>query len=575
MGSNDDLIYRLKSVLPIEAIVGEYVELKKSGRNLKGLCPFHDEKTPSFFVSPDKGFYHCFGCKASGDIIKFIEEIEHVNFIEAVQMLAEKANIDTSEYKFQARSGDSDEIIAANEDAAKFYNNELKYNREAYRYLTSRGMTKRQIDRHRIGYARSGNPLVKHIRHREGNWKQFEKAGLIMKNENTYRDRFYNRIMFPIADRMGKIIGFGGRVMEGNGPKYINSAENAVFKKGHFLYGLDMAKKSIRQSSTVIICEGYMDFIALYNAGIVNAVAQLGTACTPMQAKLLSRMAEKVILMYDADSAGIEAAKRSAPILLKEGIAVYVFEYEQSKDPDELLKAVDSIDFDYINSHSVDFITFARKYVSVDNDDSIIRKKHIIEYAANAIKGIKDMSLKAVYVEHACRELNVNKSAFLTGEDEHVGRNRRKSPEQGKAGNGIYTELLAMMLSDADIAFECCQYIDDDEYNDIGTKGLFMNICNHLAQSKQYNIDNIMNSDKIKDYNDEILEKVLKYADRKYDISRARKIIALVKRDSIIRNLNEIEMKKKRTEDREERDRLDQLSILLRKKLKKGGISNE
>lgn len=574
MGSGNDLIYRIKSILPIESVVGDYVELKKSGRNLKGLCPFHDEKTPSFFVSPDKGFYHCFGCKASGDIIKFIEEIEHVNFVEAVEILAEKANIDMSEYKFQQRSGESDQIIKANEEAALFFNNDLKYSKEAYGYLQSRGLTKREIDRHRLGFAKTGNPLFKHIKRKGFAVQDFEKAGLIVKHKGSFRDRFYNRVMFPIADRMGKIIGFGGRILQGDGPKYINSSENAVFKKGHFLYGLDMAKKQIRQSNTVILCEGYMDFITLFNAGIENAVAQLGTACTSVQARLLSRMAERVILMYDSDNAGIDAALRSAPILLKEGLAVYIFEYSDSKDPDELIRNTEGVDNGYIDSNSVGFIEFAIKHLSSGNNDQLIRKKHVIEYTVNAVSGIKDKSLQSVYIEHACKELTVNKSIFLSSPGEQAGNNKKKDISK-MPGNAIYTELIAMMLSDADIAFECCQYIDDDEYHDIITKSLFMDICNHLAQSKQYNIDNIINSDKLKDYDNEIIEKIFKYSNSKADIKRARKIISLVKRDSIKRNLKEIETKKKRTEDREERDRLDQLSILLRKKLKKGGISNE
>ena len=571
----DDLIYRIKSILPIESVIAEYVQLKKAGRNLKGLCPFHDEKTPSFHVSPDKGFYHCFGCKASGDIIKFVEEIEHVTFPEALEILAEKAGIDISQYKQFARSEVSEQIINANEQAAIFYNNELKYAPDAFNYLVNRGLTKRQIDKFRLGYAKQGNNLVKYINNKKMQIKDFEAAGLVVKSGESYRGRFYNRIMFPISDSMGRIIGFGGRTMDNNGPKYINSAENPVFKKGYYLYGLEYSKKNMRKDRIAILTEGYMDFISLFNAGIDNCAAQLGTACTPMQAKLLSRVTEKVVLMYDSDEAGLNAALRSIPILLKEGLAVDVFQYNGHKDPDELIKANQSVDKDYIYSGSMDFISFAIKFHSKDIGDKLLRKKHIINYAAECIKDIPDNALKSVYIDIAERDLKMDRNMLKKSDESSKQKPLQKMQQKVNTGTGIYSELIAMMLSDSEIAVECCQYIDDDEYYDLKTKGIFVDICNHLAEKSNYNIDNIINNDNIKDYDNEIKERIMYYSSKKIELKKARKLISLIQRDGVQRNLQEVEIKKKHTTDEDERDRLDQLSILLQKKLKKGGISND
>ena len=567
----EDLIFRIKSQNPIENIIGEYVELKKTGKNFKGLCPFHDEKTPSFIVSPDKAFYHCFGCKASGDIIKFIEEIEHISFMESLELLAEKSGIDITQYKGHFQKGDSAEIIGANETAAIFYNNELKYSKPAYDYLIKRGLRKKHIDLFKLGFAKYGNALTKHITSKKLSFNEFEKAGLIMKSGNGYRDRFYNRIMFPISNHSGKTIGFGGRIFEGEGPKYINSSENTVFKKGYYLYGLNMSKKVIRQKSIAVITEGYMDFISLYKAGVDNAVAQLGTACSSMQANLISRMAEKVILMYDADDAGINAALRSIPILLKENIAVDVFIYEKYKDPDEIVEKESSIDLEYIKKHSVDFIEFAKRYESRNMDDEIIRKKHIITFISNAIRLVTNNALKNVYINIASENLDINKSVFWEENASLKFREKKKKNVVVEKTNILYTELISLMLSNNDLAIECCEGIDDAEYYDIKTKNTFIQICNNLENTDNI-VDNSSKNVNINSLDEKIIERIFYYENKKPDIKKTRKVIELIKRDGIMRKIEENESKKKHIKDDEERKRLDQMNIFLRKKLKRGGI---
>ncbi|MFO8062645.1 MAG: DNA primase [bacterium] len=560
----DELKYRIKTENPIESVVRDYVELRRAGRNLKALCPFHDEKTPSFMVSPDKGFYHCFGCKASGDVIKFVQDIEHISFMEAVELLAERAGIDISQFKGRFSTGDTEDIYEANERAMMYYNKAIKYNREAYNYLQNRGITKRDIDRYRLGYADYDNPLVKHIKSEKWDFSQFEKAGLIMKNNNQYRDRFYGRIMFPISNHMNKIIGFGGRILKGNGPKYINSAENKVFKKGNFLYGLNIAKKSIYDAQSAILTEGYMDFIALHKTGIVNTVAQLGTACTENQSKLLARMAEKIIIMYDGDDAGRDAAFRSIPILLKNNLSVEVFVYEEYSDPDELASSK-SIDMDYINSHSVNFIEYVLSNYKTDVTDPLLREKHAVSYIIKAINSIEDTVLRELYQKRAARKLKISMNLFGTSGKKPVKKNRPVRSES--EASDLYIETISMMLSSDETGKKFCEELEDSEFRDIKTKGFFAEICNTLHDEGHVDAREMIENNSKDELKNRLLERTLYYTDKRPSDKKINTYIHLIRKHTVMKKLEETERKRKHIKDKEEIKRLDELIILLRKKL--------
>ena len=325
-------------------IVGSYTALKKSGSSLVGLCPFHKEKTPSFHVSPDKQVYHCFGCSAGGNVIEFIKNIENLDFIDSVKFLADKAGINVTLTDFSAEDARNFErkkrVLEANVEAARFFRSTL-FNEEgasALSYAKKRQLDDKTIATYGLGYAPSGwDGLLKHLTSLGFERDILAEAGLVTVSERgKMYDRFRDRLMFPIIDIRGNVIGFGGRIMSDEKPKYLNSNETIVFNKRNNLFSLNLAKK--HSDRELILVEGYMDVISLYKSGIKNAVASLGTALTKEQARLMSRYADKVIICYDTDEAGIQATKRAMEVLDGTGLKVRVLELPDGKDPDDFIK---------------------------------------------------------------------------------------------------------------------------------------------------------------------------------------------------------------------------------------------
>ncbi len=565
----DDLIYKIKDSNPIESVIGEYVQLKKSGVNYKGLCPFHNEKTPSFFVSSEKGFYHCFGCKKSGDVIKFIEEIEHVSFNEAIEILAKRSGIDISEYKRDfSKNSIHSRILNANKIAMEHFIRRLQYNKDIYNYLTNRNLSDTNIREFKLGYCDREYSLLKLIKEKNLKMQDFIDAGLIVKNKKgEYYDRFYGRIMFPIINYLGNVIGFGGRIVNKDGPKYINSSENPVFKKGNFLYGLNLSKKSIYNNKYAILVEGYMDFISLYKTGITNAVAQLGTACTDNQARLLRKISEKIIIMYDSDNAGIEASIRSIPILLKENIKVDVFINKDFKDPDELVNNIESMDNKYIENNAMGFIDFIDEYYKRDENDNIIRRKHIIKYIVDAINLISDDILRNLYIKEAEYKLDINESLF--SHKSYINKRVDKKQETIKK-NDIFMETIAMMLSNNNYTEILCEELDENEFQNNISKGLFINICNMWHEENNINIDKILNKINIINLKTFFNERIIKYSEQEFNNKKVQTLIKMIKTENLKKKIKNNEIKIKNTKDEEERERLQQINIILKQKLKKG-----
>ncbi len=327
---------------PIEEVVGQYVNLKRSGANLFGLCPFHGEKTPSFSVSPEKGIYYCFGCHRGGGVVNFEMEIEGLSYPDAVRALAKRAGMEIPEdeqYRSQYRR--QERLWALNRESAKFFHSCL-FSREGaagLAYAQKRGMPKAILTKFGIGFAPdSWDALCKAMREKGFTDEELQAAGLVSVSGKTGHlyDRFRNRLMFPIIDVRGNVIGFGGRVMDDSTPKYLNSPETEVFNKRKNLFALNMAKKS--RQGYLILVEGYMDAIALHQFGFDCAVASLGTSLTEEHASLLSRYTQQVVLIYDGDDAGQNATQRAIPMLEKAGLQVKVLKMRDAKDPDEYLK---------------------------------------------------------------------------------------------------------------------------------------------------------------------------------------------------------------------------------------------
>ncbi|MBQ9550991.1 MAG: DNA primase [Lachnospiraceae bacterium] len=346
----DDIIEEVRLHSDIVDVVGQAVKLKRSGSGYKGLCPFHNEKTPSFSVVPSKQIYHCFGCGAGGDVFSFLMEYDNLTFSEAVKTLADRAGITLPEISAseenKARQREKDRIMAVLKDAAFFYFNNLRSpsGKNGMDYFVKRGLKPEIMRSFGLGYAGKHNEVCAFLKEKGYTDSEINAAGLVYADEKRgIRDRFFNRVMFPIMDVGNHVIGFGGRVMGEGEPKYLNSPETAVFDKRRNLYGLNEARKS--RKGYLIACEGYMDVISLHQAGFTEAVASLGTAFTEEHARILKRYTEDIRLTYDSDSAGVKAALRAIPILKSAGINSRIIHLEPYKDPDEFIKALGRDEF--------------------------------------------------------------------------------------------------------------------------------------------------------------------------------------------------------------------------------------
>ncbi len=327
---------------PIEDVVGQYVALTRKGSNLFGLCPFHGEKTASFSVAPEKGIYYCFGCHKGGGVVNFIMEIENLSYPDAVRFLAKRAGLEVPEdNENQSLYKKKERLWALCKEAARFFNDQLKTPAaaEARAYVEKRGLSRSTVTRFGLGYAPdTWSALMDAMTAKGFTKEELLDAGLVLKKENkgTLYDRFRNRLMFPIIDVRGNVIGFGGRVMDDSTPKYLNSPETVIFNKRRNLFAMNIVKKS--KMGFIILTEGYMDAIALHQYGFDCAVASLGTSLTQEHADMLSKYTNEVVLTYDGDAAGQNATQRAIPMLEKTGLRVKVLRMQGAKDPDEFLK---------------------------------------------------------------------------------------------------------------------------------------------------------------------------------------------------------------------------------------------
>lgn len=339
-----ELIEEVRMKNDIVEVVSSYVKLQRKGANYFGLCPFHNEKSPSFSVSPSKQIYYCFGCGAGGNVYNFLQQYENYTFPEAIKVLAERAGVDLPEmeYSEEARKKENRRarLLAVNKEAAKYFYYQLRapQGKLGFQYLKNRKLSDETIHKFGLGFAnKTSDDLVRYLKSRNYDDNLIQEAGLAVFDEKYgFHDKFWNRVIFPIQDSNHRVIGFGGRVMGDGTPKYLNSPETPIFDKGRNLYGLNFARSS--RKNQFILCEGYMDVITMHQAGFTQAVASLGTAFTAGQASLLRRYADEVLLAYDSDGAGIKAALRAIGILREVGLTGRVISFAPHKDPDEFIK---------------------------------------------------------------------------------------------------------------------------------------------------------------------------------------------------------------------------------------------
>ena len=342
---SEEVIEEVRARSDILAVVGQYVKLTRRGSSYFGLCPFHNEKTPSFSVTPSKQMYYCFGCGNGGGVFQFLMQYENISFSEAVKSLADRAGVDLPKIEYspqvKEKAQKRDRLLEINKLAAKFYYYQLKseHGKAALAYLQNREISPQTIQHFGLGYApEDGSILYRYLKQQGFSDELLKESGLFSFDERRgLTDKFRSRVMFPIMDVSSRVIGFGGRVMGDRQPKYLNSPETMIFDKGRNLYGLHIARST--RKDALILCEGYMDVISMHQAGFTNAVASLGTALTSGHASLLKRYTRKALLLYDSDEAGVRAALRAIPILKESGIEARVVSLKPSKDPDEWMKA--------------------------------------------------------------------------------------------------------------------------------------------------------------------------------------------------------------------------------------------
>ena len=385
---------------PIEEVVGQYVNLKRSGSSYVGLCPFHGEKTPSFHVTPEKGLFYCFGCHKGGSVINFEMEIEGLSYVDAVRTLAQRVGMavpDDEEYQNRYRK--QERLWAISKEAARFFVSQLyaPAGVEGLQYAQKRGMAKGTLTRFGIGFAPNNwDSLCKAVKAKGYTDEELLDAGLALKKNDSIYDRFRNRLMFPIIDVRGNVIGFGGRVMDDTKPKYLNSPESEIFNKRKNLFALNVAKKS--KLGYLILVEGYMDAIALHQYGFDCAVASLGTSLTEEHATLLSRYTEQVVLIYDGDEAGQNATKRAIPMLEKAGLQVKVLQMRDAKDPDEFLKKFGADRFRLLLEESSNRVEYQLRAIQKKYDLSVDEERvKFISEAADFLGTLYSAVQREVY----------------------------------------------------------------------------------------------------------------------------------------------------------------------------------
>lgn len=421
----DELIEEIRVKNDIVSVISGYVRMQKKGSNYFGLCPFHNEKSPSFSVSPGKQMYYCFGCGAGGNVITFVMEYENLTFQEAVKLLADRAGVDLPEleYNEEARQKESrrTRLLEINKEAAKYYYCMLRSprGRTGYQYLAGRQLSEETMKKFGLGYADgAGSDLTAYLKTKGFADELINESGLTGFDEKRgMHDKFWNRVMFPIQDSNHRVIGFGGRVMGDAKPKYLNSPETMIFDKSRNLYGLNFARTS--RKGNIILCEGYMDVIAMHQAGFTQAVASLGTAFTTGQASLLGRYTQEVLLAYDSDGAGVNAAMRAIGILKEAGLRGRVIDMQPYKDPDEFVKNMGADAFQERIDQAQNSFFFELKILERDyNMEDPESKTAFHREIAKKLCGFEEEVERENYIESVAQKYNIgfdNLRKLVTG----------------------------------------------------------------------------------------------------------------------------------------------------------------
>lgn len=581
MQISEEILEKLKEQNDIVDVISESVRLKRSGRNFSGLCPFHNEKSPSFSVSQDKQIYKCFGCGESGNVITFVMKNKNMPFVEAVKYLADRVNItiESDKGRISPTAKKRELLYKVNVEAARFFYSNLRLTKEAKEYFLNRGIKEETIKRFGLGFAKdSWNNLLFHLRKLGFKDDLLLEAGLVSTSERTGNkyDRFRNRVIFPVFDYRGKVIGFGGRVLDDSKPKYLNSPETLVFQKGTNLYGLNFAIKSKMQERYFIIVEGYMDLITLHQYGITNVVASLGTALTTNQARLLRRYADKVIISYDADIAGQAATMRGLDILKDAGFDVRVLSIPQGKDPDEYVRSNGKDAFIKLINGAESLIDYRLKKAEEginlkDSNDLVRYGKRVTEILASVNSIEKDVYIKKISENTGIREQtlydllskemtkNIKENDFMNNKEEN-GTKLYLEPAFIKAERS----LMKLCLNEEYFDY-ISQLINQDELILPEHKEIF----SIIKEAKKGNINNIITFLESKCTNVKTIEEIVKIKEHHVLIGKDNKkliqdFIKQLDNYKLNQKLNELKRKQKVLESQGKIEESIQIAIELK-----------
>ncbi|MCF0134629.1 MAG: DNA primase [Blautia sp.] len=486
MRYSDDIIEDVRSRNDIVDVISQYVKLTRKGNSYVGLCPFHNEKTGSFSVSPSRQMYHCFGCGAGGNVFTFVMEYENYSFGEALQSLADRAGVTLPKIEYsreaQEKARRRMSLLEINKLAAQYFYYQLRSEngKAAYNYLTGRGLNEETIKKFGLGYSdKYSNDLYRFLKSKNYSDELLRESGLFNVDErNGMYDKFWNRVIFPIMDVNGKVIGFGGRVMGEGKPKYLNSPETKIFDKSRNLYGLHIARTTRRDY--LILCEGYMDVITMHQAGFTNAVASLGTALTSGHASLLKRYTKEVLLLYDSDEAGIRAAKRAIPILREAGVHSRVVSLAPYKDPDEFIKKMGAEAFEKCLEDARDSFMFRVSSAEAEfRMEEPQGQNRFFQECAQMLLELSDELERNLYIEAIVRQYRqygiraqdlhkrVNTLALQGVPAENRAQSKRSDPEKKKKENGTVRAqklMLTWLVSYPKIYTEVKKYISSADF---------------------------------------------------------------------------------------------------------------
>lgn len=470
---NDNVLDEIRDRADIVDLIGEYVDLKRSGSNYMGLCPFHSEKTPSFSVSPSKSIFKCFGCGVGGDVITFIMKRENLNFPEAVEFLAEKYNVRLSEYKDENKEARDkrNRLYDINREAAMHFLNNLSSSPKAQKYLRDRGLSDKTIRAYGLGYSKdSWTDLYDHLTKLGYKEEELLNLNLVSKSKNgNYIDRFRDRVMFPIINRNNKVIAFGARGFGDAKPKYLNSRETPIFHKGSNLFNMNIvSRESSRQR--IILVEGYMDVISLYNSGINYSIASLGTSLTEDQAAIIKKMAKDIYICYDSDKAGINATSRAIDIFLSKSCKPKIIELEGGLDPDDFIKKYGMEGFENKIKSAISYIDFKIKILreNFNLEDAEGLSNFTLE-SAKILSSIINPIERDIFVKEFSKKYNISYKA-IENYINYLNRNKIKSEKKEKFKFKKNTNVVKSTKTRAQEELLSYSLLDNDIYNYIKNK---------------------------------------------------------------------------------------------------------